>query len=62
MTATDNLLAPHRELRLADSWKQHLLGEFAADYMASLRQFLLQEKARGKHIFPAGKQIGRAHV
>ena len=60
MTATDNLLAPHRELRLADSWKQHLLGEFAADYMASLRQFLLQEKARGKRIFPAGKVIFNA--
>ena len=60
MTATDNLLAPHRELRLADSWTQHLLGEFAADYMASLRQFLLQEKARGKRIFPAGKVIFNA--
>jgi uracil-DNA glycosylase len=60
MTATDNPLAPHRELRLADSWKQHLPGEFAADYMASLRQFLLQEKARGKRIFPAGKLIFNA--
>ena len=60
MTATENPLAPQRELRLADSWKQHLLGEFAADYMASLRQFLLQEKAGGKRIFPPGKVIFNA--
>ena len=60
MTATENPLAPHRELRLTDSWKQHLLGEFAAEYMASLRQFLLQEKARGKRIFPPGKLIFNA--
>ena len=37
-----------------------MLGEFAAGYMASLRQFLLQETARGKRIFPAGKVIFNA--
>lgn len=60
MTTTESPLTAARELKLADSWKQHLLGEFAAQYMASLRQFLLQEKARGKRIFPPGKAIFNA--
>ena len=60
MTMNENHLRVHRELKLADSWKQHLLSEFAAQYMASLRQFLLQEKAKGKRIFPPGKVIFKA--
>jgi uracil-DNA glycosylase len=35
-------------IKLDESWKAPLAGEFASDYMATLREFLLQEKAAGK--------------
>ncbi|MEQ8956179.1 MAG: uracil-DNA glycosylase, partial [Gammaproteobacteria bacterium] len=49
--------ASAREVQLEHSWKQHLQDEFDADYMAQLRAFLLQEKQRGKRIFPPGPLI-----
>jgi uracil-DNA glycosylase len=57
MTTTENGSEISRELKLGDSWKQQLSEEFDADYMLRLRQFLLQEKAAGKHIFPPGRAI-----
>lgn len=60
MTTTENGSAVTRELKLADSWKHQLSQEFAADYMLKLRQFLLQEKAAGKQLFPPGKLIFNA--
>lgn len=60
MTTADGRPATPREIKLTDSWKQHLGGEFDADYMASLRRFLLQEKSRGKRIFPPGTVIFKA--
>jgi uracil-DNA glycosylase len=48
------------EVRLEESWKQALAGEFASPYMAALREFLLEEKRRGKTIFPRGSEYFRA--
>jgi uracil-DNA glycosylase len=48
------------EVRLHSSWLDPLKGEFDADYMASLRAFLLAEKAAGKRIFPKGGEWFRA--
>ena len=41
------------EIPLIDSWKAHLSGEFEKDYMQQLDLFLVQQKQRGKVIFPA---------
>jgi len=49
-----------RKIQLDPSWLQFLEGEFSQDYMINLRQFLRQEKAGGKHIFPPGKLIFNA--
>jgi uracil-DNA glycosylase len=47
-------------IKLHQSWKAPLAGEFAAPYMADLRAFLVAEKARGKRIFPKGSEWFRA--
>ena len=39
-------------IKLDESWKVPLAGEFAAPYMGELRSFLLAERAAGKRIFP----------
>ncbi|MGB7432466.1 MAG: uracil-DNA glycosylase [Ahrensia sp.] len=39
-------------IKLHDSWRQPLTREFEAPYMAALRQFLRDERAAGKTIFP----------
>ncbi len=39
------------------SWKEKLAREFASEYMANLSQFLRDEKAAGKLIYPAGIDI-----
>ncbi len=43
-----------------DSWKQALASEFAAPYMADLKQFLLQQKQQGKTIYPKWPDIFNA--
>lgn len=45
------------EVSIETSWKKKLANEFAADYMADLSQFLRDEKAAGKFIYPAGVDI-----
>ncbi len=40
------------EPRLDPSWLEPLRDEFASEYMAALRAFLVAEKAAGKRIFP----------
>ncbi|MFA5966828.1 MAG: uracil-DNA glycosylase [Sphingomonas sp.] len=47
-------------VRLDESWRTPLADEFAQPYMRALRQFLLAEKAAGKHIFPRGAEYFRA--
>jgi len=59
MTITEKL-NDSREVRLDESWRKILQTEFQAPYMQELRQFLLQEKARGKYIYPPGNEIFHA--
>jgi len=53
MTETDHI-------KLHESWKTPLSPEFSSDYMAKLRDFLIQQKEAGKHIFPKGSEYFRA--
>ena len=46
-----------REVRIDDSWKRKLQREFLSDNMKSLSQFLRNEKANGKQIYPKGNNI-----
>ncbi|OSZ72551.1 uracil-DNA glycosylase [Sphingomonas sp. IBVSS1] len=48
------------DIKLHDSWRTPLAGEFAAPYMAALKAFLLAEKQAGKQIFPKGSLWFRA--
>ncbi|MCF8707267.1 uracil-DNA glycosylase [Rhizorhapis sp. SPR117] len=48
------------EVKLHESWRGPLAGEFASPYMQGLKAFLLDEKARGKRIFPKGSEYFRA--
>jgi len=47
-------------VKLHDSWRGPLAGEFASPYMQALRSFLVAEKAAGKRIFPKGGEWFRA--
>ncbi len=49
-----------RSIQLEASWQRVLAQEFEQDYMQKLRQFLLQEKQRGKVIYPPGPLIFNA--
>lgn len=49
-----------KKIDLDPSWLQHLSSEFEAPYMQQLKQFLMQEKAAGKIIFPPSKLIFNA--
>ncbi|WPC06262.1 uracil-DNA glycosylase [Pseudomonas benzenivorans] len=53
MTAVDNI-------KLEAGWKQALREEFDKPYMKSLGDFLRQEKAAGKEIYPPGPLIFNA--
>lgn len=48
------------DVRIEQSWKYALAGEFEKPYFASLVRFLHDEKTAGKRIFPPGSQIFRA--
>ena len=48
------------EVRIEQSWKEALAGEFGKPYFQSLVRFLHEEKAAGATIFPPGSQIFRA--
>lgn len=50
--AAPPLSGPVGEVRLHDSWREPLKGEFSSPYMAALRQFLIGERQAGKRIFP----------
>lgn len=47
-------------VKLDDSWKTPLADEFDSYHMATLREFLLQQKAAGKQIFPKSEEYFRA--
>ena len=46
-----------REIKLDPSWKQRLQDDFQADYMVALRNFLREQKASGKSVYPPGPEI-----
>ena len=48
------------EVKIEQSWKEALAGEFGKPYFAELVNFLRNEKAAGKVIYPPGSQIFRA--
>ncbi len=48
------------EVKIEQTWKNALAGEFEKPYFASLVRFLHEEKAAGRRIFPPGSQIFRA--
>ena len=48
------------EVRIEQSWKSALAGEFGKPYFESLVRFLHKEKSDGRRIFPPGSQIFRA--
>ena len=48
------------EVRIENSWKSALAGEFGKPYFESLVRFLHEEKASGRKIFPPGSQIFKA--
>lgn len=58
MTASNS--TTEREVKLEEGWRAALAEEFASDYMRQLRQFLLQQKAAKKRIYPAGTDIFNA--
>ncbi len=45
------------EIKLEESWKRRLQGEFSKPYMTDLKAFLLEEKKRGKKVYPPGPKI-----
>ena len=47
-------------VKIEQSWKEALEEEFSKPYFESLVNFLREEKAAGKKIFPPGSQIFRA--
>lgn len=47
-------------IKLDESWRAPLLGEFESAYMQGLKRFLQEEKAQGKRIFPKGSEYFRA--
>ena len=48
------------EVKIEQTWKDALAGEFEKPYFASLVRFLREEKAAGKKIYPPGSQIFKA--
>lgn len=48
------------DIRLEPSWKLHLQDEFTKEYMWALKQFLLNEKAAGKVLYPKGSEYFHA--
>jgi uracil-DNA glycosylase len=48
------------EIRLHSSWLEPLKGEFGQGYMNELKRFLVEEREKGKHIFPKGSEWFRA--
>jgi uracil-DNA glycosylase len=51
---------PEASVKLEESWREALSHEFASGYMDQLKAFLLEEKQRGKSIFPRGPEYFRA--
>ena len=51
---------PERAIQLRPEWLKLLQAEFEQPYMLQLREFLLQRKRAGAHVYPPGPQIFNA--
>lgn len=49
-----------QNIRLIDSWKNLLIDEFDKPHMVALKKFLIDEKKRGKIIYPPSNEIFNA--
>ena len=49
-----------KKIQLEASWLAELENEFQQPYMTKLKSFLLEEKSKGKKIFPSGKEMFKA--
>ena len=49
-----------REIKIEESWKNRLQKQFLSPQMIELSNFLRQEKAIGKKIYPPGGKIFNA--
>jgi len=47
-------------IKIHSDWKNLLVDEFSKPYMTNLRNFLIQEKKKGKTIYPESKDIFNA--
>ncbi len=50
-------MGENRTIQLEPSWLERLRDQFDLPYMRELRSFLLQEKKKGKVIYPPGSEI-----
>jgi uracil-DNA glycosylase len=48
------------EIKIDETWKQRLQGEFEKDYMKELRSFLKSQLQSGKEVYPQGNEIFQA--
>jgi len=48
------------EVQIESSWNALLQEEFAKPYFPLIKQFILNEKAKGKKVFPQGELIFNA--
>lgn len=53
-------MSEQRQVQLEPGWLAQLEAEFSEPYMVALRQFLVDEKSKGKVIFPAGSEYFNA--
>lgn len=53
-------MTSQRSVQMEPGWKAVLETEFDSEYMQALRAFLLEEKQRGKVVYPPGPQIFNA--
>lgn len=53
-------MTSEKEVQLEPGWKSHLLEEFQKSYMRELKEFLRQEMARKKTIYPKGSEYFNA--
>src|SRR5262245_34924980 len=47
-------------IKLEESWRERLAGEFEQPYMAELKRFLVTEREKGKRVFPMASEWFRA--
>jgi uracil-DNA glycosylase len=48
------------QVQIASSWKVILDAEFKEDYFKQIKSFILNEKAKGKEVYPVGKLMFNA--